>query len=77
MISLRRQFLLQQLYDSISDKTRVSTRTGISAYSEDEDGVAAVIDTNETFRRSILFGGRRNPQFCTTLNGIETREGLP
>lgn len=56
MIFMQRQFLLQQLYGSISDKTKVKARTGLLSYTEDDEGITVVTDTEETIRGSILIG---------------------
>lgn len=56
MIFMQRQFLLQQLYESISDKTKVKARTGLLSYTEDDEGITVVTDTGESIRGSILIG---------------------
>lgn len=56
MIFMQRQFLLQQLYESISNKTKVKARTGLLSYTEDDEGITVVTDTEETIRGSILIG---------------------
>lgn len=56
MIFMQRKFLLQQLYESISDKTKVKARTGLLSYTEDDDGITVVTDTGESIRGNILIG---------------------
>lgn len=56
MIFMQRQFLLQQLYESIADKTKVKARTGLLSYTEDDDGISVKTDTGESIRGSILVG---------------------
>lgn len=56
MIFLQRQFLLQQLYESISDKTKVRPRTGIVSYTEDENGVTVITEMGDTIRGHMLVG---------------------
>lgn len=56
MIFMQRQFLLQQLYESISDKTKLKARTGFLSYTEDDEGITVVTDTGESIRGSILIG---------------------
>lgn len=56
MIFLERHFLLEQLYKSIEDKSKILARTGVASYTEDDQGVSVLTDQGETIRGSILVG---------------------
>lgn len=56
MIFLERHFLLEQLYKSIEDKSKILARTGVASYTEDDQGVFVLTDQGETIWGSILVG---------------------
>lgn len=56
MIFLERHFLLEQLYNSIADKSKIVSGTGVASYTEDDDGVSILTDQGEIIRGSILVG---------------------
>lgn len=56
IVFMERRACLQALYDSIKDKSRIRTNTGIASYIQTERDVTVITDRGESIRGGILVG---------------------
>ncbi|KAI0161941.1 FAD/NAD(P)-binding domain-containing protein [Hypoxylon sp. FL1284] len=55
-VFMERRVCLQALYDSIRDKSRIRSNTGIAGYRQTMHGITITTDTGEIIRGSVLIG---------------------
>ncbi|KAM0261122.1 hypothetical protein ACHAQJ_002384 [Trichoderma viride] len=53
---MERRFMLSCIYNQIADKSRIRAQTGVTSFTETEDGVEVVTNKGETIKGDILLG---------------------